>query len=241
MRCLIKDMRKFLIALLLLSFSYSTAQERVTTAGFQFKPIFKSDFFTSKAKTVVKDELSYTVQHGTGNSFGMVVRRGLSERFSFETGINLTKRNFEFSLSDSIGKHDGTFAFMAYEIPAQLLVFIQLSEAVYMDVSFGGSISFYPSDIIFNGDNFQNFGLGRNWNSLNLIANLGFEYRTQKNGYFYIGSSYHRPTKFILGNLVEYKMNQTISSLQTELLGNYLTLDFRYFFPGTLDSKKTKK
>ncbi len=70
------------------------AQERIITAGFQFKPIFTSDFFDTGLVEETKTGVNFKLNQKSGFAFGMVLRKGITEKISFETGINIVKRNF---------------------------------------------------------------------------------------------------------------------------------------------------
>ena len=60
------------------------------------------------------------------------------------------------------------------------------------------------------------------------------EYRTEEKGCYYLGASLHRPFKAIAKVFPEY--NDTINvfnedkEFSLDLLGNFITIDFRYFF-----------
>ncbi|NNM16585.1 MAG: hypothetical protein HKO56_08005, partial [Bacteroidia bacterium] len=74
-------------------------------------------------------------------------------------------------------------------------------------------------------------------------SNLGWEYRTDKSGWIYLGASYHRPFDHIYLSQVAYDdgIEDTIAS--TTLDGSYFTVDLRYFFDAepTTKRKKTKR
>jgi len=110
-----------------------------------------------------------------------------------------------------------------------------------MNVSGGFSLDVYPSDLYTFDDYFQNAVNRFNWIKTSLIANLGWEYRTPKIGYFYFGASYHRPFSHIMRDFVNYTGNGRDEGVFFDLSGNYLTLDFRYFFHEDPQKKRTKK
>jgi hypothetical protein len=64
-----------------------------------------------------------------------------------------------------------------------------------------------------------------------LIANLGWEYRTFQSGYFYIGSSLHRPFGDVFVSKIVYSKPGFRSEVFEAISGAYLTFDIRYFFP----------
>jgi hypothetical protein len=80
--------------------------------------------------------------------------------------------------------------------------------------------------------------LETNWIILGLCANLGFEYRTLKSGYFYFGASTHLPLTEMAEVIVSSNKPQTnyferLVWPAPKVIGTYITLDIRYFFnPG---------
>jgi hypothetical protein len=82
-------------------------------------------------------------------NMGMVIRKGITKNWSFETGICFVQRNFSArvkpsNLSDSLVM---SYRMIAYEIPLQALVFVKLGEHLYMNASGGCSLDFYPSNV----------------------------------------------------------------------------------------------
>lgn len=218
------------------------AQERVITAGFQYKPLFPGGFFNTGTKSVIQNNVNFTIRPEGGFCGGMVIRRGFTSQLSLETGINFTKRNYQLAIADADSAFSGTSAFsiIAYEIPFEGLVFIRLGEKIFMDAAGGVSFSFFPSDIFTFDDYYKHSSKRISWIQPNLLANLGYEYRTEKNGYFYLGASYHLPFFNIYTSKILYESNATRETVSTKLSGNYLSIDFRYFFHEVPMKKKKK-
>lgn len=237
-------MRALIITLLLTSSGLLVAQERVVTAGFQYKPLFSSKFFNTGPQEldwnaqyfdtvpqlIYEDAASFKISPSSGYCMGMVIRMGLTETWSLESGINFVRRNYDLTMSDSTGTENTEFKLVSYQIPIQGLVFIQLSEQVFMDVSMGAAIDFYPSDVATYGDRFIHSSARRSWLSASVLANIGWEYRTKESGYFYIGGSYNRPFKPIMRSFFKRPTNDYGPDEFIDLRGNYLTVDLRYFF-----------
>ena len=171
----------------------------------------------------------------------MVIRRGFTKSISIETGINYVRRNYKLELVDTNYQHSDEFKFIGYEIPLSLLVFIQLSEKLFTDVALGNSFDFYPSNIETHTDDYLNVGYRRAWLSNALIANIGFEYRTEKVGIFYLGASYHRPYNYIYESRVKWENKSNYPRFANNISGNYLTFDIRYFFAEEPLKKQHKK
>jgi hypothetical protein len=234
---------KFSLITLLLVFPFILfSQKKGTTFGFQIKPIIPVNYFNAGPQTVSDSLVEINIKPKTGFSFGVLIRQEISKSIAIEAGISSVKRNYDVEakgLTDN--RSDKTdFSFLSYQIPIQGLFYIQLSEQIFMNTTAGVGIDMYPSDIKSKGENFllnnqtsrfQNF-------NLSLLANLGFEYRTEKNGTFYIGASFNGPFKAIAKSFYTYNYvdskNTTVSSL---LNGNYITLDLRFFFPEQDDKK----
>ncbi len=216
------------------------SQKGVATIGFQFKPIFNNDFFRTGAQSATQGTAEVTIQPNSGYCAGMVIRRGFTERLSIETGINYARRNYQIQISDSALSHKRNFKFIGYEIPISALVYIRLGQKMYIDASLGNSFDFYPSDIYIGDDYFESEGLRKSWIKPAIIANVGAEYRTEKSGYFYLGVSFHRPYSFI------YRSRTLITGrnykvFESDISGNYLTVDIRYFFHEDPLNKQRKR
>lgn len=236
-------MIKRLTGILLISLFFLTSlqgQERVTTAGIQFKPIFPSSFFSSGPQNFEEGGVPFTLTQRSGFCAGMVVRKGLSKNFSFETGINFVNRSYTLEVRDSNLHLKNKFKTISYEIPTLILLFVQLSREVYMDVGFGHSLDLFPSDVYSKVEFLSQYGARKGWVSSALLANLGVEYRTPKSGYIYLGASYHRPFSFIYVSEVAYTGNNKDINTTEKLSGNYLTVDIRYFFHADPEKRKRK-
>lgn len=217
-------------------------QELLTVFGIQYKPIIPAAYFDASSITAEWDNFAFNLQPKYSYSLGMVIRKGLSKTFSVEYGINYIQQNFqldmqqeEFNLSDFT-----QFGIRSYEIPLQALIYVQVAPDWYLNTAFGLSSNIMASDVFSYGETdlefFQNT-FRRKRHQTALIANIGAEYRTEKKGFYYIGMSLHRPWKDIARVYPEYDGIHNFNDLAPnegsyylELLGNFITLDFRYFF-----------
>ncbi|MCC6384074.1 MAG: hypothetical protein LC117_05005 [Bacteroidia bacterium] len=234
-------------AMLIMVTKQSVAQENVLTAGVQFRPFFTNKFFRTGAQSKDSSNVNFTITPKGGFSAGGVVRYGFTGTLSFETGINIIKRPHDLNITKTI---DGNtiitthtrFTSISYEIPVCILVFLQLSDHLFMDAGLGLSMDFYPSHLFTYGENFQQYSRRKNWMFPAVNASLGYEWRTEKSGYFYIGSSYHNPFSEIYTSTIGYYENgRYLTGQQFLLSGNYLSIDFRYFFPQDPLKKQKKK
>jgi len=175
-----------------------------------------------------------------GYSAGMVLRRGYTKQLSMETGINFTKRNFSLSITDTTFTGKSGFTIIGYEIPIQGMVFLRLAERIYMNTALGLSMDMYASNIYTHDTYFRHFSKRHSIFQFAALANLGFEYRTKKSGYFYLGSSFHLPFSYFYTSSIIYESKQEIGRLK--LSGTFLTLDLRYYFhEDPMKQKKKKK
>jgi hypothetical protein len=219
--------KKFILpALFFLSF-YAFAQENLTTVGIQIKPILPITFFTP-AKSVIQDNATFDVTLNSGFSAGMIVRHGFTDLVAVEAGINYIKRKYDLEITDGGFKDNSQFRIIGYEIPTSLLVFIRLGDQLFMNVSMGHSLDMFASSVQSYDDYFIQKSFRKNVFQSAVIANIGWEYRTPKSGYFYLGASYHRPFSYIFISEISY--NNRIEPAITTLSGNYITIDLRYFF-----------
>lgn len=225
--------KNYLLVILffILAVSQTAAQKNVTTVGIQYKPIFPVGFLGSGKLSDTFDGV--TVENGlkSGYSAGLIIRKGLSDLIAIETGINYVRRKYELTFTDGNFKGISEYRVVSYEIPLMFMVYAQLFEKVYMNGSLGPSLNMYPSSLAtFDTSYFRHIALRNRIFMPAISANLGWEYRTEKSGYFYIGASFQRPFEYIFTSLDSYKRNGKDFTIARRLSGAFLTLDLRYFF-----------
>jgi hypothetical protein len=233
-------MRKNIVVLASLMLFYSVqlvAQKGITTFGLQYKPIVPNRLIGTYSQEFNAEPFFSTVTQKIGHSYGMIVRTGLTKTVSLETGINFTQRNFniDFAVPDSSYSAENDVRLIGYEIPLKGLVFIRLGEDLFMNTALGAVLNYFPSDVqvldpIRLSEYFSFEGARRTRFAGSMVANIGFEYRTRRNGYFYFGSSYNLPfTQFYTFALsYEYLGGENLSI--DNIRGSYLTIDLRYYF-----------
>ncbi|MFT5822789.1 MAG: hypothetical protein ACI8ZM_004046 [Crocinitomix sp.] len=230
---------KNIVQLVLILFIACSAfgQKGVTTFGIQYKPIVPNTFIGSFEQDFNKNQFTSIVKQKVGHAFSFVVRQGLTKNISFETGLGLTHRNFslDFAVEDSNYFKQGKVGFVGYEIPVKALVFIRLGESIYMNTALGASFNYFPSDVkvdipIRVGEYFSQEGAYLNKAQGSLLADIGFEFRTKKSGYFYLGSSYNLPFAPIVTFAMAYEYEGGDQVAIDNIRGSYLTIDFRYYF-----------
>lgn len=217
-------------------------QELLTVFGVQYKPIIPAAYFDAASVIAEWEGFIFELKPQYSYSLGMVVRKGLNKTFSLESGINYIQQNYRIDMQHgSLALDDFTeFGIRSYEIPLQALVYVQVAPNWYLNTAFGLSSNIIASDVFSSGEKdpefFQNT-FRRRRHQTALIANIGAEYRTQSKGFYYLGISLHRPWKDIARVYPEYNGVYNFNNLAPneesyylELLGNFLTLDIRYFF-----------
>lgn len=234
---------KFGIYILLLLFSLtSLAQEKTdklpTYFGLQVRPVFPTKFIGDKIVTVSGDGFESSITQKLGFGFGGTVRANVTKLIAIESGINYTQRHFDLTVAvpDSNVYGSESMTFIEYDIPVNALIYIQLSEEFFMNASLGVALTYKPTDtrvqIRPEGKHFfKLYGVRERSVGVDLNANLGFEYRTRKNGFFYLGGSARVPFAplFQYAALYEYGAD---TNVQTGFVdGSFLTIDFKYFFP----------
>ncbi|CAG5087571.1 PorT family protein [Parvicella tangerina] len=204
--------------------------------GVQFKPVVPINYFGAGPQTVTDSIASLTVSPKLGYNLGMVVRTDFSDLLSFETGINYIRRNFDMDATGVVidSSDHSDFGFVSYQIPLQALVYIRLSENIYMNTSGGLGIDWYASHVQSIGENglLKHISLRRYWMHFSVLANIGFEWRTENAGGFYVGASFVNPVKPITDTRVDYYYDNTDRQrYEMNLRGTFITVDLRYFFP----------
>lgn len=230
--------------------SKSTKKERFPSYfGLQFKPIFATNFITASELNLKGSELTADYQQKFGFSFGGTVRVGLSKIVNLETGLNFVQRNYDidFSINSSTTQLNAQtqFRIIAYDIPVNALFYIKLSDKFYMNASMGASLGYLPSNVwktyvINSVEKFQHEGrrFGKFFGEAN--ANIGFEFRTQKIGFFYLGASVKMPFKPIFQIAAAYYKAGSTEVLYGNVSGSYLTLDLRYYFKNNGEKNKLR-
>jgi len=228
----------------------SLAQVNVTTLGIQLKPLIPSKYFGTGTENAEVENLRVNFEPNPGVNFGMVVRKGLTRNWSLESGICIVQRNFtlHFNHPELQAEKQLRFRYICYEIPIQAMVFVKLTDKIFMNASAGASLDLYPSNVESSMYEFRDTvrydfyqkTYKNSWIQPALLANYGFEWRTPEKGYFYIGASYHRPFQNIGTTRIIFQRDDDPTTTFVRLGGNYLTADFRYFFHEKPE-KRTKK
>ena len=231
------NIRHYILFLALFFSLMSYSQKGVTTFGLMYKPIVPNSLIGFFEQDFDDPPFHSTVKQKFGHSAGMLVRVGLTERISLETGITFTQRNFglSYELPDSGYTATDRVRVVGYSIPVSCLVFIRLGEQWFMNTSLGAAVTAFPSDVTTNvpvgiNEYFLQEGAYRSKVQGAALANVGWEYRTNSKGYWYIGASYHLPFIPIMTFAMSYEYPAGQNLKIDNIRGSYLTLDLRYYF-----------
>ena len=214
--------------------------QRSAVFGIQFKPVFPVGFLGTGKQTVTVDSVNmkFDLALQSGWNFGMVIRKNFTNLLALETGINYVKRKYHLDITDEGYDESSEFRIIGYEIPVSLLAYIRLGEYIYMNAALGVSADMYASNVQSVGDHHSTLTVRNHTFQPAVVANLGWELRTTKSGYFYLGGSLHRPFDYELTTQVHYKRAPKELDVYQPLSGSYLTMDVRYFFPENPNKKK---
>lgn len=225
-------MQRILLVCSILLFSLTAvAQKNVTTVGIQLKPIFPVAFLGSGKTTLTQQGVTLENGLNSGYSFGLIIRKGISDVLGIETGINYVRRNYNLTFTDEGFSKTSQYRIVSYEIPLVIMAYAQLSEKIFMNGSLGPSLNMYPSNLATFDTSYYTHVAFRNHILIPAVtANIGWEYRTEKSGTLYIGASFQRPFEYIFTSVDRYKRNNKDVLFENRLSGAFLTLDLRYFF-----------
>ncbi len=221
------------------------AQQGVTTLGIQLKPVFPVSYFDPSI-TLERENLNGKVTLDGGFAFGMSVRVGLTKMLSLETGLGQIQRRYSFSVAnDTSGYAEASeVRYVGYELPLTLLVYLRLGERSYMNTALGFSADFYPGDAQRDIEEGRIYVYRNRWAQIGALGNIGFEYRTEKSGILYVGTTFHRPfNPMATADLTYYDVGRNFFPhvMRGSLSGSYLTVDLRYYFhedPERISRKK---
>lgn len=215
--------------------SAQTIEKGETVFGIEVKGIIPTSLFGAGQIDIGDDSIAVDVKAPSGYSFGMMIRHNFSKMFSLETGIHMTNRIYKINIQNSNNNFQGDskIEFNSFEIPIQWLLYIRLGKQFYMNTILGISLDIFPSDVTKSEQYYAYYIQRDSWIKTSLLASIGFEYRTVKSGYFYLGASIHSPFGNIGNFTVSYYHEDNILnevSYNAALNGTYLSAEIRYFF-----------
>jgi hypothetical protein len=105
-----------------------------------------------------------------------------------------------------------------------------------MNASLGFALTFKPTHVgIYNSPGgyhaFSHTGFTRGKVGVDANANFGFEFRTEKKGFFYLGASARVPFSPLFDLVADYRWQGKLVRAIGEVDGSFLSINFKYFFP----------
>ncbi len=209
-----------------------------TLFGFRYSYSIAGNFVQKNDIIKETDSSFYNVKYSSGYVFGAEVRHNFTKYFGIQTGISFVRRNYNVFATVSyteeptpgniVNKTDSNetqLHFIAYDIPIKAIYYIRLANIIYMNLSAGPNIEFYPSDIYYE----RFYGQRKSWVSIAFDFDLGWEVRTKNTGTFHIGLGYKMMANDILHIVYTNKWGGRVDYL--DVSGNYFSFDLKYYFP----------
>lgn len=246
-------LKRFLFSLILSSlFSFSiNAQDRrepvELTFGGEIRVLTPVSFINTDSVVLSgpNQSIRSVNRYVGGYGFGGVVRIKLTDFWNLETGLHYTRRRYENEVTDPLADFQRTSSVRTsgYEIPLKGLVYIQMADKLFMNVALGVSADFYASDVETRNPDYALLMFKETWIRASAIGNVGLEYRTEEDGYFYLGANFHQSFGRSMSVWIEYERDRTppdiVQTAPVDL--SYFSIDFRYFFPPKKDTRPKVK
>jgi len=227
--------------LVLSAFSQSQREPIELTFGAEFRALVPVSFFNvdsvvlGTSNATVDSNYTATLSYTGGFGFGGVLRAKLTPFWNIETGLYYTRRSYEYSIEDKLGPFSDVAEVrsVGYEIPIKALVYIQMADKVFANVALGVSFDFFASDVEVRHPDYVAIIFKRQFARFATLGNIGVEYRTDSDGYFYLGATFHQ----VFGNPMFATMVYLRDGVPPGYVRNgnidlgYFSVDFRYFFP----------
>lgn len=196
--------------------------------GLHVSPIIPNQLVNRDNINLVSDSFRLNLTQKTGLNFGMEIRLGFYERYSFHTGLNLNRRNFDVSyyVNDST-LVDSVLNFRTFEIPFFAGYYVKLSSQLYLNTNLGFCLDMYPSDISIP----HVYGKRYHWAQFALAGGPGIEWRTKKSGYLYLGMNYKVHFKNMLYVLFYYDNVIGEADEYIPFSGNFFSATIKYYLP----------
>jgi len=230
--------KKAIFAIVLAMFFLKAfGQKGVITAGIQVKPVLPMTLFNASNVQIIEDIYTANIDSKTGVGYGGLIRVGITDRLSLETGLHYVRRNYRMrmDIEGSSNFDEGNFSYINFELPVQLMVFVRVSEQLYMNTALGFGVNMWPSSIRSLGvrNRLVHDSLIANRVNFSFLGNMGLEFRTENSGFYYVGVSLNNPLGFITrATILDYRDDVFGHRVRmiTRLNGEFFTLDFRYLF-----------
>lgn len=214
------------------------AQEKRATVGLVFRPIIPNNVF--RTKTVFTDQhfdIQMNVENRWSYSYGMLVRKGLSKNWAIEGGLFQTQRNLRIQYTTIADTGFEYFTIAGFEIPIMALLYVRVSDQIYVNMSSGINFNFFPSQSGDKSLKLEYLAAKNSWLQFSSMTSVGVEWRTPNSGYFYTGISFAAYFKPIYDAQIKPVGSYFSDPFYYTIAGNYASIDLKYFFP---EDKKGK-
>lgn len=210
--------------------------------GFHYRAILPMQQMQSGIQNFADSVLQCSIQPTNGYTFGGIVRYGLTDLISIETGLYYNQRNYQINATrtDSAISVEQRFRFVQFEVPIQGLIAIKLSKQIYANAALGASLLYKPSSVAtyinpYDKHEFRQVGLVDINDKLgfDLRASAGFEFRDKKLGVFYIGGTAFIQLQPAFTFLSRYQYVNFKQAAAGPVNASGFGLDFKYFIPYT--------
>lgn len=202
--------------------------------------------------------------------FGMNIRFDFSRIISLQSGLYFINRSYTITGGvtntsrngfESIMFESSPLRYTGFEVPLMALFYVQLSDRWFMNNSVGFSFDFFPSSVrkrveVDLNDYYAIVGGRNSWFRPSIKAAVGFEYRSEKSGYFYFGGQFHRPLLALFEAQTQRQNGEGQSKwyeiinengvdktyfryTEQSITGTYFAVDVKYFFPNKTKNKFT--
>ncbi len=216
------------------------------TAGVEFRALLSTSIFNIDSVVLIDPGNNFrgVYNYSGGMGFGGVIRVKLTKLLNVESGLYFTRRRYNFRIEDLTTdfRDETSFRVVAYEIPIKGLIYIRMANRIYMNVALGFGANFFASDVISIEQiyNIKAFKLA--WMRGSVLGNVGVEYRTEKDGFFYLGFTFNQMLNDIMITEANYFREGIPPAYRQRgpLDGTYLSADLRYFFPMAKPKKAVK-
>jgi hypothetical protein len=210
--------------------------------GFHYRYIAPMQQMQSGLQKFSDSVLQTNLTPTDGYTFGGVLRYGLTDLISLETGLYYNQRNFSINSTrtDSALSVTQRLRFVQFEIPIQGNIGIQLSRSIFANAALGAAILYKPSSVATyvnpsDKHEFRQVGLVEINKKVgfDFRASMGFEYRNKKYGVYYLGATafVQMQPAFVL--LSQYRFENFSQTAYGEVSASGFGLDFKYFIPYT--------
>jgi hypothetical protein len=216
------------------------------TAGVEFRALLGMSIFNVDSVVLIDPGNNFrgVYNFSGGMGFGGVIRVKLTKLLNVESGLYFTRRRYDFRIEDLTTdfRDETSFRMVSYEIPIKGLVYIRMADKIYMNVALGFGTNFIASDVISVEQIYNIKAIKLVWMRGSVLGNIGAEYRTEKDGFFYFGFTFNQMLDDIMVTEANYFREGIPPAFRQRgpLNGSYLSADFRYFFPMAKPKKAVK-